>query len=104
MRQPSLWRAKGLVAMSWPSGRSSRTVGRGFLGGRFPRGGAEGVGAGGIFVPKSSGVGGLRKPHKKKTTHRRRMTMSIPKLDFPPFHLPPEAEALRGEVRSFLKE
>ena len=30
--------------------------------------------------------------------------MSIPKLEFPPFHLPPEAEALRGEVRSFLKE
>ena len=22
--------------------------------------------------------------------------MSIPKLEFPPFHLPPEAEALRG--------
>src|SRR4030095_15775015 len=32
------------------------------------------------------------------------MTMSIPKLEFPPFHLPAEAEALRGEVRSFLKE
>ena len=30
--------------------------------------------------------------------------MSIPKLEFPPFHLPDEAEALRGEVRSFLKE
>src|SRR5687768_3201939 len=30
--------------------------------------------------------------------------MSIPKLEFPPFHLPAEAEALRGEVRSFLKE
>ena len=30
--------------------------------------------------------------------------MSIPKLEFPPFHLPPEAEALRGEVRAFLKE
>ena len=32
------------------------------------------------------------------------MKMSIPKLEFPPFHLPPEAEALRGEVRSFLHE
>jgi alkylation response protein AidB-like acyl-CoA dehydrogenase len=32
------------------------------------------------------------------------MTMSIPKLEFPPFHLPDEAEALRGEVRAFLKE
>src|ERR1041384_1055588 len=32
------------------------------------------------------------------------MTMSIPKLEFPPFHLPPEAEALRVEVRGFLKE
>src|SRR5918993_167679 len=32
------------------------------------------------------------------------MKMSIPKLEFPPFHLPSEAEALRGEVRSFLKE
>ena len=30
--------------------------------------------------------------------------MTIPKLEFPPFHLPPEAEALRGEVREFLKE
>jgi len=30
--------------------------------------------------------------------------MSIPKLEFPPFHLPPEAEALRVEVRAFLKE
>jgi hypothetical protein len=30
--------------------------------------------------------------------------MSIPKLEFPPFHLPAEAEALRGEVRAFLKE
>ena len=30
--------------------------------------------------------------------------MSIPKLEFPPFHLPDEAEALRGEVRAFLKE
>ena len=30
--------------------------------------------------------------------------MSIPKLEFPPFHLPPEAEALRSEVRAFLKE
>ena len=30
--------------------------------------------------------------------------MSIPKLEFPPFHLPPEAEALRHEVRAFLKE
>src|SRR4051812_49543496 len=30
--------------------------------------------------------------------------MSIPKLEFPPFHLPDEAEALRGEVREFLKE
>ena len=30
--------------------------------------------------------------------------MSIPKLEFPPFHLPPEAEALRGEVREFLKK
>ena len=30
--------------------------------------------------------------------------MSIPKLEFPPFHLPAEAGALRGEVRSFLKE
>ena len=30
--------------------------------------------------------------------------MSIPKLEFPPFHLPPEAEQLRGEVRAFLKE
>src|SRR5947207_10006277 len=30
--------------------------------------------------------------------------MSIPKLEFPPFHLPPEAEALRIEVRAFLKE
>ena len=30
--------------------------------------------------------------------------MSIPKLEFPPFHLPPEAEALRVEVRQFLKE
>ena len=30
--------------------------------------------------------------------------MSIPKLEFPPFHLPPEAEALRLEVRAFLKE
>ncbi|MBI3197013.1 MAG: acyl-CoA dehydrogenase family protein, partial [Rhodospirillales bacterium] len=30
--------------------------------------------------------------------------MSIPKLEFPPFHLPPEAEALRAEVRSFLRE
>ena len=29
--------------------------------------------------------------------------MSIPKLEFPPFHLPPEAEALRGDLRSFLK-
>src|ERR1700760_3425003 len=33
------------------------------------------------------------------------MTMStIPKLEFPPFHLPPEAEALRLEVRAFLKD
>src|SRR5580704_10020364 len=32
------------------------------------------------------------------------MTMSIPKLEFPPFHLPAEAEALRVEVRAFLKE
>ena len=32
------------------------------------------------------------------------MMMSIPKLEFPPFHLPAEAEALRGEVRAFLKE
>ena len=30
--------------------------------------------------------------------------MSIPKLEFPPFHLPDEAEALRAEVRAFLKE
>ena len=30
--------------------------------------------------------------------------MSIPKLEFPPFQLPPEAEALREEVRAFLKE
>ena len=30
--------------------------------------------------------------------------MSIPKLEFPPFHLPAEAEALRVEVRQFLKE
>ena len=30
--------------------------------------------------------------------------MSIPKLEFPPFHLPAEAEALRGEVRGFIKE
>ena len=30
--------------------------------------------------------------------------MSIPKLEFPPFHLPPEAEALRIEVRAFLKQ
>ncbi|HYD05811.1 MAG TPA: acyl-CoA dehydrogenase family protein, partial [Reyranella sp.] len=30
--------------------------------------------------------------------------MSIPKLEFPPFHLPPEAEALRHEVRAFLDE
>src|ERR1044072_1005551 len=32
------------------------------------------------------------------------MTMSIPMLESPPFHLPAEAEALRGEVRAFLKE
>src|SRR6267154_464326 len=32
------------------------------------------------------------------------MTMSIPKLEFPPFHLPAEAEALRVEIRAFLKE
>src|SRR6201986_114519 len=30
--------------------------------------------------------------------------MAIPKLEFPPFQLPPEAEALREEVRAFLKE
>ena len=30
--------------------------------------------------------------------------MSIPKLEFPPFRLPPEAEALREEVRAFLRE
>ncbi len=30
--------------------------------------------------------------------------MSIPKLEFPPFHLPPEAEELRVEVRAFLHE
>src|SRR5262249_23164781 len=30
--------------------------------------------------------------------------MSIPKLEFPPFHLPPEAEAFRVEVRAVLKE
>src|SRR5229473_1544927 len=30
--------------------------------------------------------------------------MSIPKLEFPPFHLPAEAEALRVEVRAFLKQ
>ena len=29
---------------------------------------------------------------------------TIPRLEFPPFHLPPEAEALRVEVRAFLKE
>ena len=29
--------------------------------------------------------------------------MSIPKLEFPLFHLPAEAEALRMEVRAFLK-
>ena len=29
--------------------------------------------------------------------------MSIPKLEFPPFRLPDEAEALRVEVRKFLK-
>ena len=28
--------------------------------------------------------------------------MSIPRLEFPPFRLPPEAEALRSEVRAFL--
>ena len=30
--------------------------------------------------------------------------MTIPKLEFPPFRLPPEAEALREEVRAFLRE
>jgi alkylation response protein AidB-like acyl-CoA dehydrogenase len=30
--------------------------------------------------------------------------MSVPTLDFPPFRLPADAEALRGEVRAFLKE
>jgi acyl-CoA dehydrogenase len=28
----------------------------------------------------------------------------LPSFDFPPFELPPEAQALRGEVRAFLKE
>jgi hypothetical protein len=30
--------------------------------------------------------------------------MTIPRLEFPPFRLPPEAEALREDVRTFLKE
>ena len=30
--------------------------------------------------------------------------MTIPKLEFPPFRLPPAAEALRDEVRGFLRE
>jgi alkylation response protein AidB-like acyl-CoA dehydrogenase len=28
----------------------------------------------------------------------------LPNFDFPPFELPPEAQALRGEVRAFLSE
>ena len=30
--------------------------------------------------------------------------MSIPRLEFPSFRLPPQAEALRQEVRAFLAE
>ena len=30
--------------------------------------------------------------------------MTVPKLEFPPFRLPPQSEALRAEVREFLAQ
>ena len=66
--------------------------------------GAAGGGAGAAFVPRNSSVARSMISRHRGSIQPPRRPMSIPKLEFPPFHLPPEAEALRDEVRAFLKE
>src|SRR5471032_1956547 len=71
---------------------------------RIPPGAAAGGAGGAAFDPRNSSVAHPRISRHRGSIQPPRTTMSIPKLEFPPFHLPDEAEALRGEVRSFLKE
>src|SRR5262249_57508660 len=67
-------------------------------------GGGGGGGGGGELGARKLGVGAAKNNQTKKNHPAAETTMSIPKLEFPPFHLPPEAEALRVEVRAFLRE
>ena len=67
---------------------------------RIPPGAAAGGVDGAAFDPRNSLVARPRISRHRRSIQPQRTTMSIPKLEFPPFHLPPEAEALRVEVRA----